>query len=685
MPAVSIVMPAYNVAQYLGDAVRSVLAQTFDDFELLIVDDGSTDATPAIARTHAAADRRVRVLQKPNGGISSARNAAMGVAQGGLIAILDGDDLWEPGYLEAQVGILRDRPEISIVTGNAWFLGGRLDGRLARPCPDRRPEPDLAAMLEDETAVFIMSVFRREVYETIGGFDESLRTNEDYDYWLRAACRGFRFHRNDRPLGRYRRRDDSLSADEARMLRGIVRVLDKTRPALARRPRELAILERRTAEFSQRRRVVEARLALECGNVRAALMHLAALPLGGWRRLMAGWARRLAALPKQALRRMDRAIGRLSTRRTVLVEARTPMNLAVLRPVFERLLDDPRLDVRFTGRSRGDLRDAFSEAGVTARVISRRRAAWKRVDLYINADPWDALTLRRAARQMNFFHGVAGKYDLDCPVALPLGFDRYDRVAFPNEGRLQRYVETGIVTRTQAALVGYPKSDVLAHARLPARECAGSLGLESTRPTAIYAPTFSPASSLGLAGEAIVETLLDCGCNVIVKLHDRSLDPDQKYTGGVDWQQRFSRHSRDPHRFLLAASGDSTKFVQASDLMVTDHSSIGFEFCALDRPVIVYDAPGLAEAARISRDKVALLRSAATVVRNPGELHVAVKEALDAPARLSLERARASAEVFYRPGEATDRALGVIYDLLELPPAAALAFRRPAGAWSGAE
>ncbi len=685
MPAVSVVMPAYNVARYLGDAARSVLAQTFGDFELLIVDDGSTDDTAAIARQLAAADPRVRVLEQSNGGISSARNAALREARGRFIAILDGDDVWEPGYLEAQIRILQDRPDVAIVTGNAWFLGGALDGRLARPCPDSRPQPDLTSILEDETAVFIMSVFRREVYDTIGGFDESLRTNEDYDYWLRAACAGFRFYRNDRPLGRYRRRDDSLSADEARMLRGIRRVLDKTRSALGGRARELAILDRKTAAFERRRLVAEARLALESRDFSAAAARLSALPLGAWRGLATAGSRSAVGAAIRGARRIDRAIGRMSGRRTVLIEARTPMNLAVMRPVFERLLEDPRIAVSFTGPSRADLEDAFAELGIADRGISRRQATWKRLDLYINADPWEAVTLRRAAKQMNFFHGVAGKYNLDCPDTLPLGFGRYDRVAFPNEGRLRRYVETGIVTRSQAALVGYPKVDALVRSTVSARDAAAALGLDPVRPTAIYAPTFSPASSLGIAGEAIVETLLDCGCNVIAKLHDRSLDPDPKYNGGVDWRERFSRFARDGRDFLLAGSGDSTLFVQAGDFMVTDHSSIGFEFCVLDRPVIVYEAPGLAEAARINPEKLALLRSAAAVVRDPGELRIAAQDALAAPSRMAAERARAAAEVFYRPGGATDRALGVIYELLELTPAAGLAFGRPESAWSGAE
>lgn len=372
----------------------------------------------------------------------------------------------------------------------------------------------------------------------------------------------------------------------------------------------------------------------------------------------------------RALRAGDRALGRVSRTRTVLVEARTPMNVAVLRPVVQELLDDDRLRVLFTGVARDDLRAAFDEMGVADRVIARERAAWTRVDLYINADPWDAATLRRVARQVNFFHGVAGKYDLDCPSNLPLEFHRYDRVAFPNEGRLRRYVDAGIVARERAALVGYPKADALASSPPRAADAAAALGIDPGRPTIVYAPTFSPASSLHAAGEAIVGALLGAGWNVIAKLHDRSFDPDPKYTGAIDWRQRMAPFAA-TGRFLLAASGDSTPYVLAADALVTDHSSIGFEFCVLDRPVIVFDAPGLAQAARINPEKIALLRSAATVVERVAELVPAVRAELGAAARLSPERRRAAGEVFYRPGGATTRALRLIYDLLGVPSPAA--------------
>jgi len=277
MPTVSVIMPAYNVAAYVHEAIESALGQTFCDFELLIVDDGSTDATATIAAHYAARDRRVNLLRQPNGGISSARNNALRCARGEFIALLDSDDRWEPQFLEAQVDILRNRPDTDIVTANAWFLGGRLHGQPVRPVQNPRPQPDLAGILGDEYSVFIMCVLRRRVYEVVGPFDDSLRTNEDYDYWLRAALAGFKFARNDRPLAHYRRRDGSLSASEVRMLRGILRVYDKLRPELAGRPYEREILDRQCRRFQCELLAAEARMAIESGDYRTAAEQLSEL------------------------------------------------------------------------------------------------------------------------------------------------------------------------------------------------------------------------------------------------------------------------------------------------------------------------------------------------------------------------------------------------------------------------
>ena len=277
MAKVSVVMPAYNVARYIAESIESVQAQSMRDWELVIVDDGSTDRSAAIARGYAAGDPRIVVFQQANGGISAARNHALRQATGEYIAILDSDDVWEPGYLAEQLEAFAAHPDVDIVTGNGWFLGSRLHGQPARPFPDRRPQPTLATILEDETSIFIMSMFRRRVYERIGGFDETLRTNEDYDYWLRAAVAGFKFWRNDKPLCHYRRRNDSLSAVDVRMLLGVLRVYAKIQPLLVERPVEREIVERQMARFNREALAAQARQALTSGDTATAASVLSAL------------------------------------------------------------------------------------------------------------------------------------------------------------------------------------------------------------------------------------------------------------------------------------------------------------------------------------------------------------------------------------------------------------------------
>ena len=277
MPAVSVIMPAYNVAPYIDAAIGSVRRQTFTDLELVIVDDGSTDRTYEVARRHADSDRRIRLVRQENGGLSAARNTAMRHSTAPVLAILDSDDLWAPTFLEKQLAMLAADPGIDIVTGNAWVLGGPQDRTPARPYPDPRPQPDLVSILADELSVFVMSLFRRRVSDIIGHFDESLRTNEDYDFWVRAAIAGFRFARNDMPLGYYRRRDDSLSADDMRMLNGIIRVYAKHRPALLYNRPALDILDLQIKRFEAELIAAEARHAMDTRDFTSAKERIAEL------------------------------------------------------------------------------------------------------------------------------------------------------------------------------------------------------------------------------------------------------------------------------------------------------------------------------------------------------------------------------------------------------------------------
>ncbi|CAN5783385.1 hypothetical protein BH24ACI5_BH24ACI5_03140 [soil metagenome] len=296
-------MPAYNVGPYLRAAAESVIAQTYPAVELLIVDDGSTDGTHAVAsELQQRWPDRVRLFHHENKGLSEARNTGLAAATGEYLALLDSDDLWEPDFLTSQMALLESRPEIDIVTGNARFLGGPRDGQPVTPLTDPRPEPSLHTILTDEEAVFIMSVFRRRVMESIGGFSPTLKTNEDFDFWLRAAHAGFRFARNSTPLGWYRVRPDSLSANEVRMLRGAVRVLRAFEPRLPPASPAADALRSQLHRFQARLPVAAARRGAREAVPLSHAEFFKALPgLGGIRRAAAAVLARYAPLAFRGL------------------------------------------------------------------------------------------------------------------------------------------------------------------------------------------------------------------------------------------------------------------------------------------------------------------------------------------------------------------------------------------------
>jgi hypothetical protein len=357
------------------------------------------------------------------------------------------------------------------------------------------------------------------------------------------------------------------------------------------------------------------------------------------------------------------------SRKRILFDAASPVSFAVFRPVYERLRRDPRLELWFT--SNGDVwrpAQIFAPAGITERVVPPSTAARMKVDACLNADFWDMTWIYRRTRRIHLFHGVAGKYGLDTPVDLAPTIAAFDCLMFANADRRQRYIEAELVPDEQpkAALVGYPKADCLVDGSLDRTAIARTLGLHQTTPTVIYAPTWSPFSSLNAMGEEIVDRLTAEGLQVIVKLHDRSYDCRERGAGGVDWAARLSKYASSP-LVRIAREADAAPFLAVSDAMVSDHSSIAFEYMLLDRPIVVIERPELVERAAISADKVRRLRSAAQVVRDARGMAAAVTIALQDPRWLSAERRRTAGDLFYEPGTATDRALDLIYSLIGLP------------------
>ena len=381
-----------------------------------------------------------------------------------------------------------------------------------------------------------------------------------------------------------------------------------------------------------------------------------------YRRLRRGVVSNLHALD-------DRLSRRHATPARILFEAASPMSFVILRPVYERLVRDSRLELWFTAK--GEVwrpRDLYKTFGIIDNVISPAQAAWKKVDAFVNTDFWDMTWLHRRTRRVHLFHGVAGKYNLDAPLDLAPTIAAFDCLMFVNADRRRRYVNAALITQDspQAALVGYPKVDCLVNGSLDRVAIARALGLDARVPTVIYAPTWSPYASLNTVGEELIDRLAAEGLQVLVKLHDRSYDRGQRGAGGIDWSARLARYEAHP-QVRVVREPDGCPFLAAADAMVSDHSSIAFEYMLLDRPLVIIDCPGLILHAAVSLDKVERLRSAATVVHNATTAVAAVVRSLREPHLLSMARQRTAADLFYRPGTATDRAVTLLYELIGLP------------------
>ena len=212
-PKVSVIIPAYNVAPYLGDTLESVLAQTRNDYEAIVINDGSRDETEQVAESYRERfDGKLVYLWQENRGLAGARNAAIQAARGEFIALLDGDDAWMPNYLEVMIGRLEADPTIDLMFPNALFWGSTKYGGadFQSIYPPNAPIT-LEKLLRRQSNVFGLGALRRELVMSVGGYDDELRSSEDYDLWLRLLKRGCRFDYTTEPLVRYRYRSNSLS------------------------------------------------------------------------------------------------------------------------------------------------------------------------------------------------------------------------------------------------------------------------------------------------------------------------------------------------------------------------------------------------------------------------------------------------------------------------------------------
>jgi glycosyltransferase involved in cell wall biosynthesis len=228
-PLVSIIIPAYNVAGYIGEALDSVLAQSLGDFEAIIVDDGSPDRAALKSVLASYSDPRFRYIQKANGGPSSARNAGIAAARGEWVAFLDGDDAWLPNYLGSQLALLGRESDAAAAFPDGFIFGDTpFNGRRLSAIGKHELGPvTLTEVLAGRSNLNYCCTVKRAAIERIGGFDESLKGTEDHDFYLRLLLAGERIIVNPEPLFRYRRRCDSLSADGVEIARSALGVFEK--------------------------------------------------------------------------------------------------------------------------------------------------------------------------------------------------------------------------------------------------------------------------------------------------------------------------------------------------------------------------------------------------------------------------------------------------------------------------
>jgi glycosyltransferase involved in cell wall biosynthesis len=261
-PRFSVIIPAFNAAGTVSSAIDSVLAQTTSDLEVVVVDDGSTDGTGELVGQFA--DPRIRLISQSNRGLPAARNAGIAAARAEYVAFLDSDDLLLPDYLELSGRALRENPGAGFAYTDAYVfddVSGRVRHRSAMarnrppvPAPTDR-DTFLLALLE-RNFVFVAVTAPKPVLDTVGGFDESRTSSEDYELWLRIVLRGYRAAWVPGRHALYRKRARQMSRNLATMSRNLADVYEGLSMQAMPTPAHRELLARRRRDSRRAVRVI---------------------------------------------------------------------------------------------------------------------------------------------------------------------------------------------------------------------------------------------------------------------------------------------------------------------------------------------------------------------------------------------------------------------------------------------
>ena len=354
-------------------------------------------------------------------------------------------------------------------------------------------------------------------------------------------------------------------------------------------------------------------------------------------------------------------------KRRILIDARTPVHYTMFAPVHDAMAGDERVRFYFCASEEpSTAASIFRDAGPNARLIGPAAAALLKFDAYLTSDfTWTRLLHRTCRIQM--FHGVGGKYGFDAPTE---SLSAWHRLFFVNRRRLNNCIASGALDGRQPgdppdrhAEGGRPRRRF---ARAATR-CWRSLGLPPDRPTVLYAPTWSPASSLNTLGVALVQRLRALPVNVIVKLHDRSLRSAAPVLG----RHRLARDARAAPRRWIGRARDRGRHLPVSRGVGRDddRSQLRRLRVPAARPAARPDPRAGADRAREHPQGLrALLADASDSTSGVDDTVVAVERALADPRARSATRRAVAADLFHEPGTATARCAEALYEAIELEP-----------------
>jgi hypothetical protein len=350
------------------------------------------------------------------------------------------------------------------------------------------------------------------------------------------------------------------------------------------------------------------------------------------------------------------------TKKRILFAGYAPVHFVCFESVYRLLRSDPRLEIWLSGGFKAAHEGAvtFSLDGFydrfdvdRTRVIPFEQAGRQDFDVLICAHLSDSLFPHAVGRTVQIFHGVSFKNRSVREKAL-----RYDLLCLPGRYHAEMYQQWRLVRAgsSRCLVAGFPKADALVQDAFDRGSFLTHIGLDPSRPTLLYAPTGDNHNSLETMGEQVIEALRDAGrWNLLIKLHDH---PKQT---SVDWPAVLSRFESD--RIRLVHDWNVVPYLRASDLLISDASSVAVEYTLLDRPIIFLEVAKLLEKMAHKHAAVDLDTygwKIGTLVGHADEVVDAIAASLADPQRHSELRRAMARHVFYRPGSASSRVANII-------------------------